>query len=254
MKYIAGNWKLYKNPSEARAFFRELKALLASQGFSRSSFSHGKKILIFPSAPCFEAVANCIDSLGIPMEWGGQNCYSELKGAFTGEISAKTIKDLGGQWVLLGHSERRTLFKEESFFIASKLYVSQSLGLTPLVCVGENLQERQNGQTNSVLFKQLQESLSKAEPTKSLAIAYEPVWAIGTGLVASIPQIEDAHGFIHETLNSFGLPNIPILYGGSVKPENAQTLSRVSHVGGFLIGGASLESEAFSQIYFSSEV
>ncbi len=259
MKIIAANWKLQKNPLEARLFFTSLKEKLSATGAGHSTNeknsgknnSQQKKLVIFPSSTCFESVAQAV--AGTDWEWGSQNCYSEGKGAFTGEISAQVVKDMGGAWVLLGHSERRTLFHESNEFIAQKLALVQSLGLQALLCIGETLSERESGKTNLVLKEQLQKSLSQADQQKALVIAYEPVWAIGTGKVASVDQVKETHQFVHATLLELGFSDrLPILYGGSVKPENTQELTKIPHVDGFLIGGASLDPESYSQIYLRS--
>jgi triosephosphate isomerase len=240
MKIIAANWKMNKGPKEARQFFAALQGKITAQA--------DKLAVVFPSSICLEAVSQSVQ--GTPWQWGSQNCYSEAKGAFTGETSAQVVKELGGQWVLIGHSERRALFQETDEIIAKKVHFVQTLGLRPMLCIGETLAERESGQTENVLKRQLQQDLASADKTKDFVVAYEPVWAIGTGKVATAEQVKDAHRFVLSTLIELGFSkSTPILYGGSVKAESAAELMNIPNVSGFLIGGASLEPESYSQIY-----
>jgi triosephosphate isomerase (TIM) len=239
MKIFAANWKMNKNPRETRDFFSQMKLQYTP--------NPNKKLVIFPPSMCLEAAANSLD--GSDIELGAQNCYFEAKGAFTGENSVQVVKDLGGRWVLVGHSERRTLFAEQDELLAQKVKFVQTLGLEPMLCIGETLSEREGGKTNPVLERQLKVGLSMAAKEKDIAIAYEPVWAIGTGKVATANQVQEAHAFIHEVLQKLGFrESPPILYGGSVKPDNAAELGRIQHVDGFLIGGASLEVKSYLEI------
>lgn len=239
MKYFAANWKLQKSPKDAREFV----AALSSARKESSSF----KMIFFPSAIALEAFANAAAGKGIG--YGPQNVFFEGKGAFTGENSAMVAKELGCEYVLLGHSERRTLFSETDELIAKKTQYVQSLGLTPIVCFGETLKEREEGKTKSVLTKQLENSLVFADRSKPLLVAYEPVWAIGTGKVATPAQVAEAHAQSKKTLVSLGFSaNTPLLYGGSVKAESAQELIGIPNVDGFLIGGASLEVKSYLDI------
>ncbi|MEZ0392506.1 MAG: triose-phosphate isomerase [Pseudobdellovibrionaceae bacterium] len=238
-KIFAANWKLHKNPQETRQFFTEWK--------KQWNTSSQDEVVFFPPATNLEATAQALD--GTSLRWGSQNCYSEVKGAFTGEISAQTVKDLGGQYVLIGHSERRSLFLEKDNLIAKKVALAQKLDLIPLLCIGETLGERESGRTLYILRSQLEEGLSQADSMKRLVIAYEPVWAIGTGKVANNDQVKEAHKEVNSLLQSLGFPGAtPILYGGSVKAENAKELVSIPHVNGFLVGGASLEVPSFLQI------
>jgi triosephosphate isomerase len=240
MKIIAANWKMNKGPAEARQFFSALQGKLA--------FQADKQAIVFPSSVCLEAVSQSVK--GTAWQWGSQNCYSEVKGAFTGETSAQVVKEMGGQWILIGHSERRALFQETDTLIAKKVHFVQSLGLRPMLCIGETLAEREGGKAENVLKRQLHEDLASADKSKEFAVAYEPVWAIGTGKVATPEQVKDAHRFVQSTLVELGFSKTtPILYGGSVKAESAAELMSIPNVSGFLIGGASLEPESYSQIY-----
>lgn len=234
---IAANWKLYKNPQQTREFFK---------GFLPLAESSTHEIFFFPSAICLEATAEMLK--GRRIKFGAQNCYSQSQGAFTGENSAQTVKDLGGELILIGHSERRKSFGEGDQLLADKLALVQSLNLLPVFCIGETLQEREAHQTQPVLKTQLQIGLSKADKSKKLVIAYEPVWAIGTGKVATAQQVQETHKDIAQILESLGFADCPILYGGSVKPDNAKELLHIPHVGGFLVGGASLEVSSFAAL------
>lgn len=236
-KIFAANWKLYKTPKEARDFFVNL--------LPRVGETSGE-LVFFPSTICLESTSNSLK--GSKVQWGAQNCYSKLQGAFTGETSAQVVKELGGSYVLIGHSERRSLFGESDALIADKVEAAQSVNLIPMLCIGETLDEREAGTTTSVLQRQLQQNLAKAHKNGALVVAYEPVWAIGTGKVASPEQVAETHKAIANILEEMGFKNTNILYGGSVKPENAASLISLQHVGGFLIGGASLEVESFIRI------
>lgn len=243
MKIIAANWKLHKNPKETREYFKEL--LDSPQ--TMTATKKGRQLVFFPSAPCLEAASELLAKTSI--WWGAQNCYIESKGAFTGEISAQVVKDLGGQTILIGHSERRSIFKETDEFLAKKVHFVHSLGLTPMLCIGETLGEREAEQTFEIIDRQLIEGLKHADKSKSLMIAYEPVWAIGTGKVATSAQVASAHEYIFKKLSSLGFSEkTAILYGGSVKSDNAKELVTISHVDGFLIGGASLDVKSYLSI------
>lgn len=239
MKIFAANWKLHKNPTETREFFSKWM----QQALELSS----REVIFFPQSVSLDAASHALAHSKIL--WGAQNCYAEAKGAFTGETSAQAVKEMGGSHILLGHSERRTLFNETDALIAKKLKLVQSLDLIPMLCIGETLSEREAGQTKSVLQKQLKESLALADKKKHVMVAYEPVWAIGTGKVASTAQVKETHQDVRNILNELGFSSkTPILYGGSVKPDNAKELISIPSVDGFLVGGASLEVESFLTI------
>lgn len=236
-KIFAANWKLHKNPKESAQFFLEFKSLYKKDDH--------QVVFFVPSTSASAASESLVES-GI--QWGAQNCYSEVKGAFTGETSAQVIGELGGQWILLGHSERRSIFAENDELIAKKLQLVQSLGLTPMICIGETLAERDAGNLQKVLERQLTIGLSLADKSKKLAVAYEPVWAIGTGRVASVLQVAEAHQLVHSLIQKLGFTTLPVLYGGSVKADNAKELISTPGVDGFLVGGASLEVKSFLAI------
>jgi triosephosphate isomerase len=236
-KIFAANWKLFKSPSETREFFKS---------FLGQDLKTDSEVVFFPSAISLEAAATSV--AGSSIQWGAQNCYSQASGAFTGENSVQVVKDLGGRYVLVGHSERRQIFKETDDLIATKLQFVQQSGLTPMLCIGETLQERESGQTQKVLETQLKKNLATADSNKALVVAYEPVWAIGTGKVATPEQVAETHQQVYSILKSLGFEKTAILYGGSVKPDNAGGLIKIPHVDGFLVGGASLEVKSFTQI------
>jgi triosephosphate isomerase len=239
-KIFAANWKLFKSPKETREFFTQWKE--AFQGSKN-------EVVFFPSAISIEAASTSIQQIkpNYELNFGVQNAYSQAQGAFTGENSAAVVRELGGKYVLIGHSERRQLFGEKNEGLADKVAFTQSLGLVPMLCIGETLQEREAGQTKEVLKTQLTQGLAKADKTKVLVVAYEPVWAIGTGKVATPEQVQETHKDVYETLGSLGF-KAPILYGGSVKPDNAAGLIQIPHVDGFLVGGASLDVASFQKI------
>lgn len=236
-KIFAANWKLYKSPNDARVFFTQFKQV--------SKKATGE-LVFFPSAFALEATANSLQ--GSNLKWGAQNCFTQAQGAFTGENSAQVVKELGGSYVLIGHSERRQIFGESDALIAEKVAFVQGLGLTPMLCVGETLEDRENTHTHRVLETQLEISLSRADAEKPLVIAYEPVWAIGTGKVATPEQVAETHTDVFTIIKNLGFEMTPILYGGSVKPENAAGLIKQPHVNGFLVGGASLDPQSFIEI------
>lgn len=236
-KIFAANWKLFKTPQETRQFFKAFKEVAASTT---------GELVFFPSAISLEAASQ--ELAGSSIKWGAQNCYLQASGAFTGENSAQVVKELGGSYILIGHSERRSLFGETDAQVADKVNFVQGLGLTPMLCIGETLQEREEKKTFRVLETQLQLGLQKADKSKPLVVAYEPVWAIGTGKVATPEQVAETHTDVFNILKALGFETTAILYGGSVKPDNAAELIKQPHVSGFLVGGASLEVSSFAKI------
>jgi triosephosphate isomerase len=242
-KIFAANWKLYKNPKETRAFF---------EVFNKLNLTDKSDVVFFVPATSAVVAQECIGQHST-ISWGAQNCYVETQGAFTGEISAQMIQDIGGKWILLGHSERRTIFKEDDSFVARKVQKVQQLGLQPMLCIGETLEERESGKIEQVLKQQLSVGLSLADKSKPMVIAYEPVWAIGTGKVATTQQVKETHALVHEILAKLDFAQTPVLYGGSVKPDNAQELISLPGVDGFLVGGASLDPLSFEKIVQSQK-
>ncbi len=240
----AGNWKMNKNPAEAMAFADELsKACTADEA---------KSLVLFPPALCISSLTGSLATKSIRL--GGQNCHWQPSGAYTGENSAEVLKSMGVTHCLVGHSERRQYFSETNEMMARKVKLLQSLDLMPVLCIGETLEERESGETKQVLERQLHVGLSESVDGKGLWLAYEPVWAIGTGKVATPEQVAEIHLFIRAWLkqNKPEFAASPILYGGSVKPENAKGLASIQDVDGFLVGGASLEVSSFLGILRAS--
>ena len=241
---IAGNWKLYKTISEARDLATKLKEGLAD--------INDREIII---APVFTALAPlAAEVAGSNIQLAAQNCHPAESGAFTGEVSALLLKDAGCTSVIVGHSERRQLFGETDAFINAKIKAVLAAGMQAIFCVGETLEERESGEMFDVLTRQVREGLSGLDSTAMLnvVIAYEPVWAIGTGKVASVEQAQDAHVFIRGLLAGLFAGKVEeqtrILYGGSVKPDNVDGLMSQEDIDGALVGGASLKAEDFIRI------
>lgn len=229
---IIGNWKMNHLTEEVKAFFSDLNSRpLPGTPWIAPQFIH------LPLALEMKGEAKI----------GAQNCHFQNSGAFTGEIAPQALKDLGVDFTLIGHSERRSLFKESGDFLNQKVLSALAAGLTVVYCVGESLGERENGTTNSVVERQLDEGLKNLPATEKLIIAYEPVWAIGTGKTATPQQAQDTHASIAKYLKNRDL-DCPILYGGSVKPSNTAELMACPNIDGALVGGASLSSEDFYQI------
>ncbi len=241
-KIFAANWKLNKSPQQAAEFVESFKKLTAGL----AGFYSEREIFIFPSAFSLSAVVDA--AKGSEIKVGPQNVYWENSGAFTGENSGDVAKQMGAALILIGHSERRQLFVESNEQINKKIKLAQSLSLQPVFCVGETLQQRDSNKTEEVCFAQLNEGLSGIDISKKFILAYEPVWAIGTGKVATVEQVADIHLKLHKKLKALGFLDFKILYGGSVKAENAKELLQVTHVDGFLIGGASLDPQSFFKI------
>jgi triosephosphate isomerase len=243
-KLIAANWKMYKTPDQTCAFFREFLPMVA--GHDRD------EIAVFPPFVDLPAAAEVAKGSNVAI--GGQDLYWEKEGAFTGEISPAMLLAVGCTHVIIGHSERRQYFGETDDTVNLKLKAALEAGLTPIVCVGEVLEEREAGLTDDVLRRQCVRAFHKLSGKKAakLVIAYEPVWAIGTGKTATPQLAAEAHALIRgevgKALGDALANNIRILYGGSVKPENAKALMSEEEIDGALVGGASLDPESFAAI------
>ena len=239
---VAGNWKMYKSPVEGQDFVEDFVNLMLNIDDVEVIF-----------CPPFSALFN-IDVVlkNTPYKLGAQNCHWEKDGAFTGEISVSMLENCGVDYVILGHSERRHIFNESDEWINKKVKSVLSGGLKPILCIGETLDQRNSSETEDVLYHQLKEGLNRVEKLDDIVIAYEPVWAIGTGETATIEQVAEAHKWVRNILSNFYSRDIAdytsILYGGSVKPENAGELFEIKDVNGFLIGGASLKIDPFKEI------
>ena len=244
-KVIAGNWKMNHNLQQSVAFIQQLKEEVLKK-------DRNCDIIICPNFIALSEAKKIIKDS--PIKLGAQNIYFEDSGAFTGETSADMIKSAGCDYVILGHSERRTIFKESDELINKKIKQALKHELNPIFCLGETLEERENGITNNIVEKQLERGLENvtAEEMLKIIIAYEPVWAIGTGRNATPEQAQEVHSFIRNLLTvEYGLgiaDQIIIQYGGSVKPDNAKDLLSQPDIDGALVGGACLKVDSFIAI------
>ncbi|MDQ3983055.1 MAG: triose-phosphate isomerase, partial [Actinomycetota bacterium] len=229
----AGNWKMFKWPSETAAFCSGL--------WSRLGGMPGVDVVVCPPFTSLAAAVDALEETSIAVF--AQNVHWASEGAFTGEISASMLLDIGVEGSLIGHSERRQYFAETDETVARRTVAALEAGLRVIACVGESEEEREAGQTELVLRLQVETLADTIGADAGLAIAYEPVWAIGTGRTATPAQAQDAHAFIRRLLD------VPILYGGSVKPENAAELLGQPDIDGALVGGASVDVESFAAIY-----
>ena len=238
VKLVAGNWKmngLGASLGEAEALAKALQEQAAAC-----------RVALCPPATLTERMARAL--AGGSVELGGQDCHAEASGAFTGSVSAAMLVDAGATLVILGHSERRAGFGETDADVAAKVEAALAAGLEPIICIGETLAEREAGQAVEVVSRQVAGSLPASLSGKAFAVAYEPVWAIGTGLTPTLEQIEEVHIAVRAAMVAKlgeGGRVAPILYGGSVKPSNAAEIMAVAEVGGALVGGASLKAEDF---------
>jgi len=239
---IAGNWKMYKTARQAAETIRVLADLVRGV--------HGVEVVICPPFTALSAAVKAAEGSSVAI--GAQDCYWEAEGAFTGEVAVPMITDLGCSYCLVGHSERRQFFGETDATVDKKVAAVLAHGLTCIACVGETLQEREAGQTFGVLERQVRQGLTRHLASPRLVIAYEPVWAIGTGKTATPPQAQEAHAFIRGVVEKAANPAaaqaLRILYGGSVKPDNIATLMAQPDLDGGLVGGASLDAASFSKI------
>lgn len=241
---MAGNWKMYKTASETIAFFEAFSPLVAQTA--------DRDIVICPTFVNLPAAVEA--AKGSKIGIGGQNLYWQKEGAFTGEISGPMLKAIGAEWVIIGHSERRQYFGETDETVLKRTAAALETGLNPIVCVGEKLEDREGGRTNDVLATQFNGGIAglTAEQFAKIVIAYEPVWAIGTGKTATPEIAEDAHKAIRALVaGKFGndaASSVRILYGGSVKPDNTKILMSQEDIDGVLVGGASLDAKSFASI------
>ncbi len=241
---IAGNWKMNLDREGAEQLVRAL--------VEGAKDVTDRDILVCPPFPLIPAVFTVVKGSNVWL--GAQNMYYEKKGAFTGEVSADMLKSVGAEWVILGHSERRHIFNEDDVLINKKVKSAIEQGLKPILCVGELLEEREAGKTEEVVRRQVVEGLKdlSEEDIKKLTIAYEPVWAIGTGKTATPEDADSIHSLVRDILkdlySSEISENMRILYGGSVKPENIDSLMAKENIDGALVGGASLKADSFLRI------
>jgi len=239
---MAGNWKMYKTPSETRAFFEQFAP--AVKGVT------DRDIVICP--PFVDITTAVEAATSTRIEIGGQNLYWETKdGAYTGEINGRMLRECGARWVIIGHSERRQYFHERDETVYKRTVAALESGLMPIVCVGEVLGDREGGRTEAVLGEQFANGIARLslDQFRRIVIAYEPVWAIGTGRTATPEIAAEAHRFIrHQAREKFQNEQVRILYGGSVKPDNIQGLMAQQEIDGVLVGGASLDPASFASI------
>jgi triosephosphate isomerase len=242
---IAGNWKMYKSPEESVKLASKIYASLRSV---RSDVN----VVICPPFTALLSVREIL--LNSNVNLGAQNMHWEKEGAYTGEISILMLKEIGCRYVIIGHSERRQYFGETDEFINKKIKAACRYNIIPIVCVGEKLEERENNQAERVIKRQVRQAFSEVteEDMKRMVIAYEPVWAIGTGKTATPKQAEEIHKYIRDLIDElYGgkvSASLRILYGGSVKSSNAKSLLRGENIDGALVGGASLDADDFSDI------
>lgn len=240
---IAGNWKMNKTPSEAVQLVKELLPLVQDAK---------AEVVVCPTYVCLPAVAEAIQGSNVKL--GAQNLHFEKSGAFTGEISADMLKELGVQYVIIGHSERRQYFAETDETVNKKVKTAIAAGLTPIICVGESLAQREQGITGEIVSMQTKLALSGlcGEDVAKLVIAYEPIWAIGTGKTATSDEANETIGDIRNAVKEvFGCEvaeQVRIQYGGSMNPKNVSELMAKEQIDGGLIGGASLKAEDFSKV------
>lgn len=244
-RYIFGNWKMNKTSREAREFLSIFCSLV------RDSSSTS----VIGIAPPFTALSACSESIQVhnfPIWLGAQNLHQELSGAFTGEVALPMLQEFGVRFVLLGHSERRHIFHEDDETIALKIERAARGGIIPILCIGETLEVKEGGRTQEMLSNQLVSGLSRLTETASIILAYEPVWAIGTGKAASITDVQEVHSFCRQVLSQIfskeKAETVPILYGGSIKADNARSFASCPDVDGLLVGGASMNPKEFSHV------
>jgi triosephosphate isomerase len=243
-RLVAGNWKMHGSLPENAALLAAVKTGAAALRSARAA--------VCVPFPYLEQTRQALT--GSPVAWGAQDASQHAKGAYTGEVSAPMVAEFGARYVIVGHSERRTLHREDDATVAAKFAAVRSAGLTPIFCLGETLQEREGGETERVVVRQLRAVLERhgAQAMAQAVVAYEPVWAIGTGRTASPEQAQAVHALIRATVADAGgaglAGELSILYGGSVKAGNAAELFAMADIDGGLIGGASLVAEDFLAI------
>lgn len=240
---IAGNWKMHKTATEAEALVRALKPLVAEAK---------AEVVVCPPFTALERVGDLLPGSNIIL--GAQNVFWETEGAYTGEVAPGMLRDLSVTYVTVGHSERRQYFGEQDETIGKRAVAALEAGLRPIICVGESLEEREAGKTEETVLRQIKAAVADipTSSTGNIVVAYEPVWAIGTGKVATPDQAQEVHavlrGFLKERFGGTTADNIRIQYGGSVKPDNAAELLSQADIDGALVGGASLKADAFAAI------
>ena len=245
--FVAGNWKMNLTWAKIQPTLRELAQRLQSLPFTID-------VAICPPSIYLKQMIEMLSELQTYIAIGAQNMHKEAFGAFTGEISGEMLADIGCQYVILGHSERRTIFGETDEFVAQKAVAAFRYGLLPIVCVGENLEQREKGETEQVITLQIERSLALLKPAQieSTTIAYEPIWAIGTGRAATPEIAQETHlalrKFLEKRYGRYVAETVRLQYGGSVKPSNMAELIHQPDIDGVLVGGASLQAQSFGEI------
>ncbi len=238
---IAGNWKMNKTASEGAQLVNELKPLVKDANCD-----------VVVCVPAIDIPAVAEEIKGSNIQLGAQNVHFEPHGAFTGEISADMLKEYGVKYVIVGHSERRTYFNDTDETVNKRMHAALNAGITPIVCLGETLEQRQTGKTEAVLDEQIEKSLKGVDDLSRIVIAYEPIWAIGTGVTATADQANETIGYIRKKCAEVFCPKcaekVRIQYGGSMNAGNCKELMAMPEIDGGLIGGASLKSDAFAAI------
>lgn len=248
-KIVAGNWKMHNDLNESKELINGILSGLKNEKYNC-------EVIVCPPYTSLTEAANLLN--GSEVKLGAQNMHFEDKGAFTGEISAGMLKSSGCEYVILGHSERRTIFNEKNDVINKKIKKALSAGLKPIFCIGETLDERESGVTNDVVKTQVVEGLKEISENelKNIVVAYEPVWAIGTGKTATPEQAQEVHAFIRSLIEELyskeAAEELTIQYGGSVKPDNAAELLGQKDIDGALVGGACLKADSFIGIIKSA--
>jgi triosephosphate isomerase len=238
-RLVIGNWKMHGNLAQNQALLEGIKAGMASV--------NGCTVAVCVPFPYLAQAAEML--AGSPVSWGAQDISMHEQGAFTGEVSGAMLANFSCRWALVGHSERRTLHGETDQQVADKAAAALKAGITPVVCVGETLQQNEAGETRAVIQRQLAPVLALgAEAVANMVIAYEPVWAIGTGRTATPEQAQAVHALIRQSLMELGVPQVQVVYGGSVKAANAASLFAMNDIDGALVGGASLVADEFLRI------
>lgn len=240
-KTVIGNWKMHGTLESAASLASEISDYVTAAALQRT------KVVLCPPALHLDVVLK--NSAGSAVAVGGQDCSSQAQGAYTGDISAPMLADAGAEYVIVGHSERRAGYAESDALVADKALMAKTAGLIPVICIGETLEQRESGAYAEVLEQQAKLSVPPSFLASDFLLAYEPVWAIGTGKVADAETIHVTHEHIIQHLPK----GSALLYGGSVKPENAAEIMQIPHVDGVLVGGASLKSDSFAAIIAAAE-
>lgn len=244
-KLIAGNWKMNGLAGDSR------ERVAAMADFLRSRGGGAAEVLVCPPFTQLAALAPLAAAAGMAL--GAQDCHPEVSGAYTGDVSPEMLKDAGCGYVIIGHSERRWGHGEGDALIAAKAKAAWRAGLKAIICVGEREADRDAGHALKVVESQMMASIPQGAHAENTVLAYEPVWAIGTGKTAKSNDISEMHGFIHDYLLKAGVTGLRVLYGGSVKADNAKEIMNIKHVDGVLVGGASLKVDEFQKIVMATD-